>query len=66
MTPLVGLFPLLQMFIVTSVAMLRERTSGTFERLMASPLAKLDLLAGYAAAFALVGIARPASSRPTR
>jgi ABC-2 type transport system permease protein len=56
--PLVGLFPLLQMFIVTSVTMLRERTSGTLERLMASPLAKLDLLAGYAAAFALVGIAQ--------
>jgi ABC-2 type transport system permease protein len=53
--PLVGLFPLLQMFIVTSVTMLRERTSGTLERLMASPLGKLDLLAGYAAAFALVG-----------
>jgi ABC-2 type transport system permease protein len=56
--PLVGLFPLLQMFIVTSVTMLRERTSGTLERLMASPLAKLDLLAGYAAAFALVAIAQ--------
>jgi ABC-2 type transport system permease protein len=52
--PLVGLFPLLQMFIVTSVTMLRERTSGTLERLMASPLAKLDLLAGYGAAFALL------------
>ena len=52
--PLVGLFPLLQLFIVTSVTMLRERTSGTLERLMASPLAKLDLLAGYGTAFALV------------
>jgi ABC-2 type transport system permease protein len=52
--PLVGLFPFLQMFIVTSVTMLRERTSGTLERLMASPLAKLDLLAGYGTAFALL------------
>jgi ABC-2 type transport system permease protein len=52
--PLVGLFPFLQLFIVTSVTMLRERTSGTLERLMASPLGKLDLLAGYAAAFALL------------
>ena len=52
--PLVGLFPLLQLFIVTSVTMLRERTSGTLERLMASPLAKLDLLAGYGTAFALL------------
>jgi ABC-2 type transport system permease protein len=52
--PLVGLFPFLQLFIVTSVTMLRERSSGTLERLMASPIAKLDLLAGYAAAFALL------------
>src|SRR5215207_4667583 len=52
--PLVGLFPFLQLFIVTSVTMLRERTSGTLERLMASPTGKLDLLAGYAAAFALL------------
>jgi ABC-2 type transport system permease protein len=52
--PLVGLFPFLQLFIVTSVTMLRERTSGTLERLMASPIAKLDLLAGYGAAFALL------------
>jgi ABC-2 type transport system permease protein len=34
--------------------MLRERTSGTLERLMTMPLAKVDLLAGYAGAFALV------------
>jgi len=52
--PLVGLFPLLQLFIVTSVTMLGERTSGTLERLMASPLGKLDLLVGYGAAFALL------------
>ena len=52
--PLVGLFPFLQLFIVTSVTMLRERSSGTLERLMASPIAKLDLLAGYGAAFALL------------
>ena len=52
--PLVGLFPFLQLFIVTSITMLRERTSGTLERLMASPLGKLDLLAGYGAAFALL------------
>ena len=42
------------MFLVTSVTMLRERTTGTLERLMTMPLAKLDLLVGYAVAFALV------------
>ncbi len=52
--PLVGLFPFTSMFVVTSIAMLRERTSGTLERLMTMPLAKLDLLSGYGIAFALV------------
>jgi ABC-2 type transport system permease protein len=52
--PLVGLFPLILMFIITSIAMLRERTTGTLERLMSMPLAKLDLLLGYGLAFAVV------------
>jgi ABC-2 type transport system permease protein len=52
--PMVGLFPFISMFLVTSIAMLRERTSGTLERLMTMPLAKLDLLGGYAIAFALM------------
>ena len=52
--PLLGVFPLITMFLVTSITMLRERTSGTLERLMTMPLAKFDLLAGYAAAFALL------------
>jgi ABC-2 type transport system permease protein len=52
--PLLGLFPFITMFLVTSITMLRERTSGTLERLMTLPLAKLDLLAGYGAAFALL------------
>jgi ABC-2 type transport system permease protein len=52
--PLVGIFPLISMFLVTSIAVLRERTTGTLERLMSMPLAKLDLLSGYALAFALL------------
>lgn len=51
--PLLGLFPLIMMFLVTSIAMLRERTSGTLERLLAMPTGKLDILAGYAIAFTL-------------
>jgi ABC-2 type transport system permease protein len=51
---LIGVFPLFTMFLVTSITMLRERTTGTLERLMAMPLAKLDLLAGYGVAFALL------------
>jgi ABC-2 type transport system permease protein len=50
--PMVGLFPFISMFLVTSIAMLRERTTGTLERLMSTPLAKLDLLLGYGIAFA--------------
>ncbi len=56
--PMVGLFPFISMFLVTSIAMLRERTSGTLERLMSLPLAKLDLLLGYAIAFALLAVAQ--------
>ena len=44
--PLVGIFPFTSMFLVTSIAMLRERTSGTLERLMSMPIAKGDLLGG--------------------
>ncbi len=58
--PLVGLFPFITMFLVTSITMLRERTTGTLERLMAMPLAKLDLLLGYAIAFAIVAAVQAA------
>ncbi len=51
---LIGVFPFTIMFLVTSIAMLRERTGGTLERLMSLPLAKIDLLLGYALAFAVV------------
>jgi ABC-2 type transport system permease protein len=54
--PLVGLLPFITMFVVTSIAMLRERTSGTLERLMSMPVGKLDLLAGYALAFGAVAV----------
>jgi ABC-2 type transport system permease protein len=58
--PLIGLLPFITMFIVTSIAMLRERTSGTLERLMSMPVAKLDLLAGYALAFGAVAVVQTA------
>jgi ABC-2 type transport system permease protein len=55
-TPLLGLFPFVTMFLVTSITMLRERTSGTLERLMTMPLHNVDLLAGYGIAFGLLAI----------
>jgi ABC-2 type transport system permease protein len=56
--PLLGLFPLVSMFLVTSVTMLRERTTGTLERVLSLPVAKLDVLVGYAIGFALVAAAQ--------
>lgn len=48
------------MFLVTSIATLRERTSGTLERLLAMPLGKGDLIAGYALAFGTLAIIQSA------
>lgn len=48
---LIGIFPLIVMFIVTSIATLRERTGGTLERLMTTPMTRVDFLGGYALAF---------------
>ena len=53
---LIAIFPFVLMFLITSVSMLRERTSGTLERLLTMPIAKLDLLVGYALAFGGVAI----------
>jgi ABC-2 type transport system permease protein len=54
--PLLGLLPFITMFLVASISMLRERTSGTLERLMSMPVSKLDLLAGYGIAFGLLAL----------
>jgi ABC-2 type transport system permease protein len=54
--PLLGIFPFVVMFLVTSVATLRERTTGTLERLLTMPIGKLDFLVGYALAFGLLAV----------
>lgn len=54
--PLLGIFPFIVMFLVTSIATLRERSSGTLERLLTMPIGKLDLLLGYAGAFGFLAI----------
>ncbi len=51
---LLGIFPFIIMFIITSITTLRERTGGTMERLMALPIGKLDLVLGYMLAFGLL------------
>ncbi|MFI9051870.1 ABC transporter permease [Streptomyces sp. NPDC053427] len=57
---LLGIFPMITMFLVTSIATLRERTSGTLERLLALPLGKADLISGYALAFGLLAVLQSA------
>ena len=53
---LLGVFPFVIMFLLTSVATLRERQSGTLERLLTLPLSKGDLLGGYALAFGSLAV----------
>jgi len=58
--PLLALIPFIVMFLVTSVTTLRERSSGTLERLLSMPTGKLDLLVGYALAFGLMAAVQSA------
>ena len=53
---LLGLFPLFVMFIITSISMQRERALGTLERILTTPLRRLDLLLAYGTAFAIAAI----------
>ncbi len=57
---LLALIPFIVMFLVTSVTTLRERTSGTLERLLAMPTGKGDFLVGYALAFGAVAAVQSA------
>jgi ABC-2 type transport system permease protein len=57
---LLALVPFVIMFLVTSVTTLRERTSGTLERLLAMPMGKLDFLLGYALAFGVLAAVQSA------
>lgn len=57
---LIGLFPFTIFFLITSVTMVRERTSGTLERLMTTPLARGELIAGYAIALGVASFAQAA------
>ncbi|WP_218894324.1 ABC transporter permease [Mycolicibacterium vinylchloridicum] len=55
---LLGLFPLFVMFLITSITMQRERSSGTLERILTTPLRRLDLLAAYGTAFSVAAAAQ--------
>jgi ABC-2 type transport system permease protein len=57
---LLGLFPLFIMFLITSITMQRERSSGTLERILTTPLRQFDLLAAYGTAFSIAAAAQAA------
>lgn len=57
---MLAIFPFVTMFLVTSIATLRERTGGTLERLLAMPLHKVDLIGGYALVFGLIAVVQVA------
>ena len=48
---LLGAFPFVLTFLLTSVSFLRERTTGTMERLLASPIGRFEVILGYLAGF---------------
>ena len=52
---LIGIFPFTVMFLIASITTLRERVTGTMERLLAMPIGKFDIIMGYAVAFGLFG-----------
>jgi ABC-2 type transport system ATP-binding protein/ABC-2 type transport system permease protein len=55
---MIALFPFIVMFLVTSITTLRERRTGTLERLPSMPLGKGDLILGYTLVFVLLAVAQ--------
>ncbi len=60
---MIALFPFIVMFLVTSIATLRERRSGTLERLLSLPLGKGEFILGYALAFGLLAVVQTGHRR---
>lgn len=54
--PFIGLVVFFLVYVVTSVSFLRERTLGTLERLMASPLQRSEIVLGYMIGFTLIAL----------
>ncbi|MDY7543099.1 MULTISPECIES: ABC transporter permease [unclassified Cryobacterium] len=57
---MIALFPFIVMFLVTSITTLRERRTGTLERLLSMPLGKGDFILGYTLAFGLLAVLQSA------
>lgn len=54
----IGLFSFFFVFLLTSVSFLRERSQGTIERLLVSPLSRTELVLGYVAGFMVFALAQ--------
>ncbi len=52
----IGIFSFFFVFILTSIAFLRERSQGTIERVMASPMTRSELVIGYILGFTLFAL----------
>ena len=53
---LIAFFAFFFIFLLSAVSFLRERTSGTLERLMATPLRRSELVIGYLAGFSVFAL----------
>jgi ABC-2 type transport system permease protein len=53
---LIAVFAFFFIFLLSTVSFLRERTSGTLERLLATPLTRGELVLGYLGGFALFAL----------
>lgn len=53
---LIGFFVFFFVFLISGIGLLKERTSGTLERLMATPIRKGELLTAYLAGFGLFAL----------
>jgi ABC-2 type transport system permease protein len=58
--PFIGLIVFFLVYVVTAISFLRERTLGTLERLMASPLRRSEIVVGYALGFTIVALVQAA------
>ena len=52
----IGVFSFFFVFLLTSVAFLRERSQGTIERVMVSPLTRAELVMGYVCGFTIFAL----------
>lgn len=59
---LLGTFPFVMIFLVKSITMLRERNTGTLDRMLISPIGRADIMVGYAFAFSILATIQTAIS----